>query len=50
MLTDVYLAGPTRTPIGGFNGTLAEVPATALGSAVIRAALEALRRGWRSGR
>jgi len=40
MLTDVFLAGPIRTPIGGFNGALAELPATALGGAVIRAALE----------
>jgi acetyl-CoA C-acetyltransferase len=40
MLTDVYLAGAVRTPIGGFNGALAEVSAAALGSAAIRAALE----------
>jgi acetyl-CoA C-acetyltransferase len=40
MLTDVYLAGEIRTAIGSFNGVLAGVSATALGSAVIRAALE----------
>ena len=40
MRNNVYLAGPVRTAIGGFNGALAEVPATALGSAVIKAAIE----------
>ncbi|HET6248735.1 MAG TPA: acetyl-CoA C-acyltransferase [Tepidisphaeraceae bacterium] len=40
MLNDVYLAGPVRTAIGGFNGALAEVPAMALGSAVIRATMQ----------
>jgi acetyl-CoA C-acetyltransferase len=40
MIQNVVLAGGARTMIGGFNGALAEVPATALGSAVIRAALE----------
>src|SRR5579859_1919367 len=40
MPTEVYLAGEIRTAIGSFNGALAGVPATALGSAVIRSALE----------
>jgi len=40
MLQNAVLAGPVRTMIGGFNGALAEVPATSLGSIVIRAALE----------
>jgi len=39
MLKDVYLAGGVRTPIGGFLGTLAEVPAAKLGSIAIQAAL-----------
>jgi len=40
MSTDVYLTGGIRTAIGSFNGALAGVSATALGSAVIRAALD----------
>jgi len=38
MLKDIFLAGGIRTPIGAFGGSLAEVPATALGSAVVKAA------------
>jgi len=37
---DIVLAGAVRTPIGGFGGALAEVPAPALGSTAARAALE----------
>ena len=40
MPTEVFLAGEIRTAIGSFNGALAGVSATALGSDVIRAALE----------
>ncbi|MGE5609096.1 MAG: thiolase family protein [Bacillota bacterium] len=40
MLKDVILAGPVRTAIGGFSGAFAEVPATVLGSAVIKAAIQ----------
>src|SRR4051812_28692729 len=40
MIADVYLAGLARTAIGSFGGAFAEVPATTLGSAVIRAALQ----------
>jgi len=40
MLKDVYLAGAIRTAIGGFGGAFAEVPATALGSVAIKAALQ----------
>ncbi len=40
MNNDVVLAGAVRTMIGTLNGALAEIPATVLGSAVIRAALE----------
>lgn len=43
MLQNAVLAGPVRTMIGGFNGALAEVPATTLGSIAIRAALERSR-------
>jgi acetyl-CoA C-acetyltransferase len=43
MLTDVLLAGGVRTAIGGFQGAFAEVPAPALGSAVIKAALQRAR-------
>lgn len=40
MLKEIVLAGGVRTPIGGFCGTLAEVPAPALGSIAIKAALK----------
>ena len=40
MLKQVYLAGGARTAIGSFGGTLAEVPAPTLGSAVVKAALQ----------
>ena len=36
----VYIASMARTPIGSFQGTLASVPATRLGSTAIKAALE----------
>ena len=41
MQSEIWLAGGARTPIGGFLGALAEVPAPALGSIAIK---EALRR------
>jgi acetyl-CoA C-acetyltransferase len=37
---EVWLAGGARTPIGGFCGSLGEVPAPALGSTAIKAALK----------
>ncbi|MDB5291382.1 MAG: thlA 3 [Phycisphaerales bacterium] len=40
MSKDIFLAGGARTAIGGFGGAFAEVPAQALGSAVIKATLE----------
>lgn len=40
MSAPILLAAPVRTPLGAFNGAFAEVPATVLGSAVIRAAIE----------
>lgn len=39
MTSEVVLAGACRTPVGGFCGALAEVPATKLGSLVIQAVL-----------
>ena len=40
MLKDVFLAGGTRTPIGGFSGNLSTVSAPTLGSVVAKSALE----------
>ena len=40
MNDDIYLAGPVRTAIGSFNGQFADVSATQLGAAVVRAALQ----------
>jgi acetyl-CoA C-acetyltransferase len=37
---DVFIVGAARTPIGGFLGALAEVPAPALGATAIAAAVE----------
>ena len=39
MSTSVIVAG-ARTPIGRFNGSLAGLPATALGGVAIRGAVE----------
>ncbi len=39
MLKNVYLAGCARTPIGIFNGALAEVPAAKLGAEAVKASL-----------
>ncbi|HYC27893.1 MAG TPA: acetyl-CoA C-acyltransferase [Chitinophagaceae bacterium] len=36
----VYIVSAVRTPIGSFGGTLKDVPATKLGAAAIKAALE----------
>src|SRR6185312_15501263 len=40
MLSQVYLAGGVRTPIGSIGGALAEVPAPALGAAAVKGALQ----------
>ncbi|KAG2180820.1 hypothetical protein INT43_008399, partial [Umbelopsis isabellina] len=37
---DVYISAVVRTPMGGFNGSLASLPATKLGSIAIKAAIE----------
>jgi len=39
MIKDVFLAGSVRTAVGTFGGALAEVPAAALGAAVVKAAV-----------
>ena len=36
----IVIAGAARTPVGSFNGSLANVPAHELGSTAIKAALE----------
>lgn len=41
----VYIVGAARTPIGSFQGALAEVPAPELGATAIRGALERARVG-----
>ena len=41
-MRDVVIAGAARTPMGGFGGALAEVPAPALGGVAIRAAMAGL--------
>jgi acetyl-CoA C-acetyltransferase len=33
---DVVICNPVRTPIGAYNGTLKEVPATDLGAVAVR--------------
>src|SRR5689334_14836021 len=40
MLKQVYLAGGVRTAIGNFGGAFADLPAPALGAAVIKSALQ----------
>lgn len=37
---NVVIAGPVRTPIGAFQGSISSVPATKLGATVIKASLE----------
>lgn len=39
-MLEVYIYAANRTPLGAFNGALATVPATALGSISIRSALQ----------
>src|SRR5580698_5077993 len=36
---DVVICNPVRTPIGAYNGTLKDVPATALGAVAVRETL-----------
>ena len=37
---EVYIVSAVRTPIGSFGGSLKDVPATRLGAAAIKAAIE----------
>ena len=37
---NIYVVGAARTPVGVFDGILADVSATALGSAALKGALE----------
>ncbi|WP_143310324.1 acetyl-CoA C-acyltransferase [Chitinophaga vietnamensis] len=39
-MKEVFIVATARTPIGSFNGALSGIPATKLGSTVIKAALE----------
>ncbi|MBW6396767.1 acetyl-CoA C-acetyltransferase [Roseomonas sp. HJA6] len=39
-MTEIVIASAARTPVGSFNGAFASVPAHALGTAAIRAAME----------
>lgn len=39
-MRDVVICNPVRTPIGGFGGSLKDVPATELGAAVVRETLQ----------
>lgn len=39
-MKEVYIVSAVRTPIGSFNGALAEVPAGKLGAAAVKAAVE----------
>jgi acetyl-CoA C-acetyltransferase len=47
MKREVYIVSAVRTPIGSFSGSLTSVPATRLGAAVIKAAVE--RSGLKPG-
>ena len=39
-MTDIVIVSAARTPVGSFNGALSSLPAAALGTAAIQAALE----------
>ncbi|MDF2231993.1 acetyl-CoA C-acetyltransferase [Albimonas sp. CAU 1670] len=39
-MTDAYICSPLRTPVGGFGGSLRDVPAHELGAAVVKALME----------
>lgn len=42
-MKEVYIVAAVRTPMGSFGGSLASVPATALGAAAIKGALEKIK-------
>ena len=39
-MTEVVIAGAARTPVGSFNGSLASVPASYLGTVAIKEAMQ----------
>jgi acetyl-CoA C-acetyltransferase len=39
-MTDIVIASAARTPVGSFNGAFATLPAHALGTVAIQAALQ----------
>src|ERR1700761_6228226 len=39
-MSDIVIVSAARTPVGSFNGALASLPASELGTAAIKAALE----------
>ena len=39
-MSDIVIVSAARTPVGSFNGALSSLPAAALGSIAIKAALE----------
>lgn len=39
-MSDIYITGAVRSPVGSFNGSLATVPASDLGAAVIKEAMQ----------
>ncbi len=42
-MKEVYIVAAVRTPLGSFGGSLASVPATRLGAAAIRAAMDRIK-------
>lgn len=42
-MKEVYIVAAVRTPMGSFNGALSSVPATALGAAAIKGALDKIK-------
>jgi acetyl-CoA C-acetyltransferase len=42
-MTEIVIASAARTPVGAFNGAFASLPAHALGTAAIKAAMERAR-------
>jgi acetyl-CoA C-acetyltransferase len=40
VMTEIVIASAARTPVGAFNGAFASLPAHALGTVAIKAALE----------
>jgi acetyl-CoA C-acetyltransferase len=42
--SEIVLCSPVRTAIGAYNGSLKDVPATALGAAVVRETLRRVNR------